>query len=349
MTKPFDKLRDIYFDVARLREDLEGLPAGCGCGDGGAHAGGECGCGHQRGTAPPCADYRPSLERVRAGVRAFETDMRREGRWALSGELGWDLLRAEATVGGVGRLADEIGRDLDEYEETCAAEALGRLRRRGEALDLRLRELGDALSDPASTTVKWLPLRLARGGGSGVTRPAPRAAGPADEGPVTPERLRVIVSRHEVCYEVWPEWASLWGAKTQIGYRLELCGVNEHGGAEAEGHPTPGCPRCRRTYDDLRRIAEWVMPGEEGRASRFEVEGFDRAWHVAPKQRRSRNEIVLAVKVLHRRGVNEPADECELACLAAMRTRLAEIGVAEGAYRGERAGVVTATRGGAGS
>jgi hypothetical protein len=336
MTKLFDKLWDIYFDIARLREDLEGLPAECGCDGGGSHAGGGCRCGHTRGTAPQCADYRPSLGRVHADVRAFKSDMRREDCQSLSGELGWDLVRAEATVGGVGRLAEEIGRDLEEYEKTCAAEALGRLRRRGEALDLRLRELGDALSDPASTTAKWLPLRLARGGGSGGTRPAPRAAGPAAEGPATPERLREIVGRHEVCYEVWPEWASLWGAKTQIGYRLELCGVNEHGDAEAEGHPTPGCPRCRRTYDDLRRIAEWAMPKEGERASRFEVEGFDRAWHVAPKQRRSRNEIVLAVKVLHRRGVNEPADECERACLAAMRARLAEIGVAEGAYRDVR-------------
>jgi hypothetical protein len=145
--------------------------------------------------------------------------------------------------------------------------------------------------------------------------------------------LREIVVRHQVCYEVRPEWAYVSGAQTQIGYRLELCGVNVHEETEGDGHQTPGCPRCRRTYEDLRELAEHVLPKDGGRASRYEVEPFDRAWHVAPRERRSRNEIVLTVKVLHRRGVNEPADECERRCLREMRGSLAELGVAEGVYR----------------
>jgi hypothetical protein len=334
-------LQDIYCDAARLLEELERLPEPCGCRGSGGHEGGECRCGRQTGyvlreAASQCVDYRPHLERLRGRVRAFEADMRREGHRAVAGELGWDVLRIEATVGGVGSLTEEIGRDLDAFGATCAAEALVRLRRKGELLEQRLRELGDSLSDPSSVTAKWMPLRLARNVGADGGRTAAHAAMPTDEGPVTQELLHELVRRHRVCYEVRPEWASGSGAKTQTGYRLELCGVNEHGEAEGDEHPTPGCPRCRRTYDDLRKIAEWVMPKEEGRASRYEVEAFDRSWHVAPTQRRSRNEIVLTVKVLHRRGVNEPADECELRCLKEMRGGLAVLGVAEGVYREER-------------
>jgi hypothetical protein len=259
--------------------------------------------------------------------------MKQDGNRSFAGELGWDVLRIEATVGGVGSLAEEIGRELGETGAVCAAEAVERLRRKREMLELRLRELGDSISDPSSATTKWLPLRLVKNGAANGARTAARAHHPKDDGPVTPERLREIARRHEVCYEVSPEWAALSGAKTQIGYRLELCGVNEHEEDDGESHPTPGCPRCRHTYDDLRKVAEWVIPEDEERTSRYEVEPFDRAWHVAPTQRRSRNEIVLAVKVLHRRGVNEPADECERRCLAEMRGRLKELGVAEGAYR----------------
>ena len=339
VTKPFDSLQYIYHDAARLLEELGRLPEPCACPDASG-----CRCGRAQGSgasrpAAQCADLRPHVERLRGHVSAFESDVRREGGRYFAGELGWDVARIEATVGGVGRLVEEIACDIDEQGSACAAEALVRLRSKGELLERRLRELGDSMSDPASATTKWMPLRLARAGGATGARPAARTHDPEDDGPVTPERLREIVRRHEVCYEVSPEWTAAAGAKTQIGYRLELCGVNEHDESAGGGHPTPGCPRCRRTYDDLRKVAEWVMPKEEARASRYEVEGFDRAWHVAPRHRRSRNEIILAVKVLHRRGVNESADECERRCLREMRAGLAELGVAEGVYRGGAAAV----------
>ena len=342
MTEPSDSLRDIYHTAARLLEELGRLPEPCACPDATG-----CRCGRPRGfgAARPsaqCAGLEPHLVRLRERVRAFESDVRREGRHTFAGEVGWDVARVEATVGGVGRLAEEIGRAIGEEGAACAAEAIERLRGKAELLEERLRELGDSMSDPAGATAKWMPLRLAKGGAADGVPPAARAHDYGDDGPATPERLREIVRRHEVCYEVWPEWAAAGGSKIRIGYRLELCGVNEHDLASGGGHPTPGCARCRRTYDDLRRIAEWVMPKEGERASRYEVEGFDRAWHVAPRHRRSRNEIVLAVKVLHRRGVNEPADECELRCIREMRAGLAELGVAEGAYREVRSGTPAA-------
>ena len=349
MTRLFHKLQDIYFGAVRLREDLESLPTECGCHDARAHAGGKCCCERppSAGGAPAhCVDYRPGLDRLLEGVRLFECDLRREGPGYLSGELGWDLNRAGATVEGIGRLAEQVGRCLAEGGGVCAPKELLKLKGKAELLGRRIDELNNSLSDPASTTGKWLPLRLGRGDGAAVARVVAQATETQADAPVTPELLRELVRRHRVCYEVWPEWASVWGARTQIGYRLELCGAGEHGEARGGERPVPGCWRCRRTYDDMRKIAEWVMP-REGRPSRYEIEPFDRAWHVAPKQRGSRNEVVLAVKILHRGDVNRPVDECEQQCLGEMRARLAGLGVAEGAYREERVAIGTATRGGA--
>ena len=351
MTKPFHKLQDIYYGAVRLGEDLASLPTECGCRDAQAHPNGGCCCERPvlAGGAPAqCADYRPGLDRLLEDVRLFEDDLEREGRGYLSGELGWDLNRAGATVEGIGRLAGQVARDLDgSGGGGCAPKSLSRLKEKTELLARRIEELNNSLSDPASKTCKWLPLRLGRSAGRGRTRvvaPAPEIGADA---PATPELLRELVARCRVCYEVWPEWATVWGARTQIGYRLELCGAGEHGEAQGDDRPVPGCWRCRRTYDDLRKIAEWVMPREE-RPSRYEVEGFDRSWHVAPKQRRSRSEIVLAVKILHRSDVNRPLDVCEQRCLGEMRAKLAELGVAEGAYREERAGAGAAPQGEAG-
>jgi hypothetical protein len=349
MTKLFHKLQDIYYDALRLREDLERLPTECGCCDAQAHLAGKCCCERlpsADATPSHCADYRPALDRLLEDVRLFEADLKREGRGFMSGELGWDLNRAGATVGGIGRLAEQIGRELADRGGVCAPKALLILKEETKSLGQRIDELNNSLSDPASTTGKWLPLRRAKEGAARTARGgAPEIAREVrGEGPVTPERLRELAARHRACFEVWPEWATVWGAKTQIGYRLELCGVNAHEEAGGDDHPVPGCWRCRRTYDDLRKIAEWVMPREE-RPSRYEVEPFDRAWHVAPKQRRSRNEIVLAVKILHRRDVNRPVDECEQRCLKEMRARIAGLGIEEGVYREERVWAGTAPEG----
>lgn len=145
------------------------------------------------------------------------------------------------------------------------------------------------------------------------------------------ERFREIVSRHQVCYEVWPEWSTKEGRKIQIGFELQLCGVNEHT-VEGGTHPVPGCQYCSRTYSQLREIAEWVLPVDE-RPSRYDIQAFDRALHQAPAKRKRRNEVIVTIIVMHRNDFNRPVDDCENLCLTEMRQRLSQLGIREDVWR----------------
>lgn len=147
--------------------------------------------------------------------------------------------------------------------------------------------------------------------------------------PATSERLKDLVQRHAVSYEVWPEWSLDRGKRVKVGFELQLCGANSRCAAHETVHHVPGCHSCRRTYEDLKEVAEWMLP-KERRASRYEIQTFDRALHIAPKGRGTRSEVVLSVKILHRHGINDPVDDCEELCLSEMRGKLAELGMAEG-------------------
>lgn len=147
------------------------------------------------------------------------------------------------------------------------------------------------------------------------------------------ERLKEIARTHRTCYEVWPEWSTKDGRKIQIGFELQLCGVNEHA-AQNGKHAVPGCPRCFRTYTELRQIAEWVLPHEE-RPSRYEIQGFDHALHQAPSKRQRRSEVVLTIVIMHRNDFNRPVDDCESRCLKEMRERLSELDIQEDVWRSE--------------
>lgn len=148
----------------------------------------------------------------------------------------------------------------------------------------------------------------------------------------TIERLREIVDKHQVCYEVWPERSIAKGEKILIGFELQLCGTNSHVAAKGEGQPVPGCGYCLGTYEDLKQIAEWILPREK-RPSRYEIGGFDRALHVAPHTRRSRSEVVLTIHIMHRTDFNREVDECEKRCLQEMKGRLHQLGIQEGKWR----------------
>lgn len=145
-----------------------------------------------------------------------------------------------------------------------------------------------------------------------------------------PKRLLDIIEKHQVCYEVWPERSVDHGRKIQIGFELQLCGTNSHVAAKGK-QPVPGCEICHSTYEDLREIAEWILPREE-RPSRYEIGGFDRSLHVAPHSRHSRNEVVVPIHIMHRTEFNREVDECENRCLKEMRDRLNQLGVYEGRW-----------------
>ncbi len=137
-------------------------------------------------------------------------------------------------------------------------------------------------------------------------------------------QLRELVRRHQVCYEVWPENLVSNGQIVKVGFALELEGTHEHPDSEV----LPGCRHCQEVFNDLRRIAEWIMPAE-GRPTTYEVQPFDRAIRYSPKRKRH-PEISLIIKIIHRQGFNQPVDECEQMCLREMRQKLVELGVLEG-------------------
>ena len=144
--------------------------------------------------------------------------------------------------------------------------------------------------------------------------------------------LKDIARRHQVCYEVSPEWSIRDGQKVQIGFELELCGISSN---EKCLHPVPGCPYCWRAYDEIREIAESILPHEE-RPSRYDIQGFDRSLHSAPSKRRRRMEVIVRIVIMHRSAFNRPVDDCENLCLKEMRERLKELGIHEDYWRDDQ-------------
>ena len=155
--------------------------------------------------------------------------------------------------------------------------------------------------------------------------------------PLTSEGLRAILRRHGVCYDFWLQGSASGGVTTYSGYMLRLCGVSdaEHFGGECH---VPSCHHCHRTYDDLRKVAEWLVPQNE-QGDHCEIEPFDETWHIGQRQGQSRKEIGVTINALHRPHVNAPADACHCRCLSDMLARLDHLGVHEGVSPAEAAGV----------
>src|SRR5581483_9465435 len=122
----------------------------------------------------------------------------------------------------------------------------------------------------------------------------------------TPSLLSDFVNRYQICWEVWPEYVMVGSKERQVGLELELTGTPEPG----TDHVGPGCPACRRVYSALHAIADWVLPKEE-RPSRYEIGPYEQAVRYSAA-RGSRPDVTLSVKVLHRRGFDQPVDQCEI-------------------------------------
>ena len=60
---------------------------------------------------------------------------------------------------------------------------------------------------------------------------------------------------------------------------------------------------------------------------------FIRAWHIAPRQRWSRNEIIVNIKILHSHNVDGPVNESQEHCLNELRVELKKLGVREGVWQ----------------
>jgi|CXWL01.1.fsa_nt_gi hypothetical protein len=143
------------------------------------------------------------------------------------------------------------------------------------------------------------------------------------------ESVKDLIEMHRVCYEWSNEYEMVNGVRTATGYSLRLYGDNvEHKADDAESVPVPGCPVCRKTYNDILCVAHWILPRDR-RESIYEIEPFDFAFHFAPN-RSWREEIVVTIHILHRIDITQPKDECENRCLAEMTASLKKLGVLEG-------------------
>ncbi len=132
--------------------------------------------------------------------------------------------------------------------------------------------------------------------------------------------LRELVRNYKVCWKVWPEYhIDRKGEKIQIGFELDLIGTH----FQPEHIPEPGCAECVTVYDNLKKIAQWIIPKDE-RDSCYEIGIFDNAIRYA-SQRKSRADIVVPIKILHREGFDRPTDACEVRCLGEMEEKLKEL------------------------
>ena len=141
------------------------------------------------------------------------------------------------------------------------------------------------------------------------------------------DRLQELVRRCKVCWEVWPEYhIDRDGKKIQIGFELNLIGTHGH----SEKITEPGCPECMKIYEDLGRIAHWIIPKEE-RDNLYEIEVFDASIRYS-SQRRFRPEVILTIKILHREGFDRPTDSHEVQVLKEMEEKLEKLGAHTGRY-----------------
>lgn len=138
------------------------------------------------------------------------------------------------------------------------------------------------------------------------------------------QRLREVVARHRVYYEIRPEQVPLKDHSLQeVGFQLELHGEHAKG-----AHPTPGCALCQEIYRGLREIAAWILP-KEIRDSSYDLEAFDASLHYSHPTK-DPGSVQLGIDILHRSGFDRPVDACEVRCLREMEEKLNRLGVHRG-------------------
>ena len=125
-----------------------------------------------------------------------------------------------------------------------------------------------------------------------------------------------------VHFDVEPEIVLRGSERVKVGFQVHLWAVHPKG-----ARALPGCPKCWDLVEDLRRIAEEVVPVER-RPSRTELVPFRPALYesrVVP----GADEVRVTIRLIHREGYERPVDECEERCLKEIRARLRALGVRE--------------------
>ncbi len=134
--------------------------------------------------------------------------------------------------------------------------------------------------------------------------------------------LSEIARNRHVHFDVEPEMIIRGSERVKVGFEVHLWAVHPKG-----ARALPGCPKCWELVNDLRRIAEAVVP-PEGRPTRSELEPFGRALYdsrVVPGS----DEVSVTIHLFHREGYDRPIDACEEQCLKEIRARLRALGIPE--------------------
>lgn len=138
----------------------------------------------------------------------------------------------------------------------------------------------------------------------------------------TTRDLAQIARARQVHFDVEPEIVIRGSERVKVGFQIRLWGVHPKG-----ARVLPGCPRCWELLEDLRRIAEEVVPTDE-RPSRTELTPFRPALYdsrVVP----GADEVSVTIRLVHRDGYDRPIDACEERCLKEIRARLRVLGIRE--------------------
>ncbi len=134
--------------------------------------------------------------------------------------------------------------------------------------------------------------------------------------------LSEIARVRQVYFEVEPEIVLRGSERVKVGFQVHLWGVHPKG-----ARAFPGCPKCWDMLEDLRLIAQEVVPAED-RPSRTELVPFRPALYdsrVVP----GADEVSVTIRLIHREGYDRPVDACEERCLREIRARLRALGVRE--------------------
>ena len=143
-------------------------------------------------------------------------------------------------------------------------------------------------------------------------------------------RIKSLVQRFRVCWEVYPLQILAKEGIRKIGFDLQLFGTPECG----TEHISPGCQHCQRVETALQEIAHWIMQRES--PSCTHVVSPDGATLSYASVRANRPDVVVRVFIAHRHQWDEPVDECTVSCLEQIKQALAELGACSGTWSHSR-------------
>jgi len=138
------------------------------------------------------------------------------------------------------------------------------------------------------------------------------------------EDVREFVRRHRVCFETYPIIAVRRGTRIQVGFELELGAMMP----ESLGEPLRDRRLCQRLFDGLCDLARAVISGAYP-GIRFEIGPCDSALRYSGSPG-LHPEVLLRLRILHRKNYFDPLDEEETRCLFDTERALRQLGVRSG-------------------